>query len=186
MLYTKKRKEEQTKIKVISKKEILRHEIKERDHKKNPADIIKETLHVYEFLCPYEVCTHVYVWISAYICSCGGQGKTLEVLLHHSPPYLLQTVSLTGPEAELATRKLEQSSCLCSLEHWITGTLRNIPRILLGFWNFELMSPGLYKCFFSAEPFTQPFKQNFLLFSFQNSTKIKKKSLARLRKKCSK
>lgn len=34
----------------------------DRQKKKNPADIIKETFRFYEYLRPYEVCTHVYVW----------------------------------------------------------------------------------------------------------------------------
>lgn len=62
MLYTKKRKEEPPRSKPSEKKEILRNKIMETDRqKKKPADIIKETFHFYEYLRPYEVCTHVYV-----------------------------------------------------------------------------------------------------------------------------
>lgn len=42
MSYTKKQKEEQTKIKAISKKEILRNEIKERDHQKKKQTLSKK------------------------------------------------------------------------------------------------------------------------------------------------
>lgn len=42
MSYTKKQKEEQTKIKAISKKEILRNEIKERDHQKKKQQTLSK------------------------------------------------------------------------------------------------------------------------------------------------
>lgn len=180
MLYTKKRKEEPPRSKPSEKKkkEILRNKIMETDRqkkKKTQQTLSKKHsafMNIYVrmkcvLMCMCDLCMHVLLW---------RPGENVR-----SPAPSLPTW-LTSDRVSHWTRKLEQSSCLCSLEPWITGSLRTIARILLGLWKFELTSPGLHECFFLSH-LLSPWNIIFYCFVSKTQQNLKKKSLSRLREK---
>lgn len=96
-----------------------------------------------------EVCSVEYRcvcgWMLTLECVCGGEGKTVGLLLCYSPSFPLQTVFLTGPAARLVTSKLQRASCLLSLHHWDYKCMQSNLVFFLGggMLEFELRSLSL-------------------------------------------
>lgn len=81
------------------------------------------------------------------LCACRGQERMSDGLFHHSPPYPLETESLTEASARLAACKPEQSSCLCLSQ--VTGTGVAVTSFLHWCWD---LSAGPNVCAASVEP----------------------------------
>lgn len=112
-------------------------------------------------------CVCVRVWYVHVLCK--GAPASAQKPVNHSLTYYFETGSLTGPDTKGLDGKLQQSSCLCPSQCWVTGNLSHTGP-WSGCWGFESMSSCLHIKLLSTKPSPQP--PHHLLQPFSQQTEF--------------